>query len=248
MMSGVQLYGGREMRSASSWMSAKAMRRSLASVASWMAVISSRWSSRYCAQDSTTDLARPGSTTPWASSRTSLLTSSMTRSWVARSSRMRVRSSGLAATGAMARSSSSRRAGPGRRPLRGPWPECPGRPRRRGHGRCHAPATGDVVELGRSCGGELQLELGQPRGERGGLVLGQGERGGLVEQLLERDALVAVQRRVDEACSVTPTASTMTKRVLATASGVTDWKSAGRWCGRRGPSSARSTAPSGRRA
>ncbi len=92
--------------------------------------------------------------------------------------------------------------------------------------RTGAPAT--VVELGALLGGELELELGEPGGEGGGLVLGEVEGGGLVEQLLAAGShLSRLSGGSTKSCSVTPTASTMTKRVLAVASGVTAWKSAG---------------------
>ena len=71
-------------------------------------------------------------------------------------------------------------------------------------------AAGDGVELGALLGGELELELGEPGGEGGGLVLGEGQGGGLVEQLLEaRRDFSRLSGGSTKSCSVTPTASTM---------------------------------------
>ena len=123
----------------------------------------------------------------------------MTRSWVARSSRMRARRSGLAASGSTA---SIEQLLDGRVRVGGAFDGL-------GLGvgvdgvdeaadDVADRAAGDGVELGALVGGELELELGQAGGEGGGLVLGEREGGGLVEQLLERDGLLAVQRRVDE--------------------------------------------------
>ena len=58
--------------------------------------------------------------------------------------------------------------------------------------------AGDGVELGALLGGQLQLELGEPGGEGGGISLAEGAAGGLLEQLLEGHGRVAVERWVDE--------------------------------------------------